>query len=180
MLLRPVEPEDKPLLEEHHKSLSPETLYLRFFGPRGPLSPGELRRFTEVDHRCREAIVALDPTGERILGVARYEALPGIPEADFAVVVRDGYPGLGLGTHLLLRLASLARDRGLRRLRAAVLAENHMMMDVMRHLGFPLEAHLYAGTYEVSLDITEEPAGPSPCPAKPPMSLVARKSAQSA
>lgn len=152
-VVRPIRPEDKTLLEEHHNSLSLETLYLRFFAPGGPLTPDELRRFTEVDHRRREALVALPPEEDRILGVARYEGLPWPEEAEFAVVVRDGYQGKGLGTHLLLHLGTLARKRGFQRLRAAVLAHNVGMMQVIRNLGLPVEAHLFGGTYEVSFDV---------------------------
>ena len=49
--MRPIEPSDKPLLQDFLERSSRESVYRRFLGPHGPFSDRELRHLTEVDHR---------------------------------------------------------------------------------------------------------------------------------
>src|ERR1041385_7307846 len=46
--VRPIERSDAETLRAFHETLSPETVYRRFFGPRPHLSDAEVTRFTTV------------------------------------------------------------------------------------------------------------------------------------
>src|SRR5262249_4516593 len=79
--------------------LSPESRRLRFLRRKDALTPAELRYFTDVDHHDHEALGALDHTGGRGVGIARYVRDSGDPHsAEIAVTVVDDWQGRGLGT----------------------------------------------------------------------------------
>src|SRR5690242_16218861 len=69
--VRPIVPQDAPLLEEFHSRLSERTIYYRFFSAKRKLSEQEVRRFTQVDYDDRVALVAM--IGGQLVGVARYD-----------------------------------------------------------------------------------------------------------
>lgn len=133
--VRPIEPSDKDAMREAFSRLSEQSRYERFLTPLDRLSPGMLRYFTEVDHHDHEALVAIDPASGRLVGVARYvrDKDPDIAEA--AITVADDWQGRGLGTLLLHCLAERAREEGVRRFTALVLARNDDMLDMLRRLG---------------------------------------------
>ena len=149
--IRPILPSDLGLLQLLHRSLSDETVRLRFFGPRRELPLRELERFVTVDYFDRLAIVAV-VDGE-LVAVGRYDRPPGSIEAEVAFVVRDDHQKRGLGTVLLRNLASAAKAVGISRLVADTLPENHPMLDVFRHAGFPEHARLEQGVVRVTLEI---------------------------
>jgi RimJ/RimL family protein N-acetyltransferase len=142
------------LLRFHHR-LSPETTYLRFFSVHPELSSGELERFTHVDHRDREAIVAT--VDEEIVGVARFDRVDGDSEAEAAFVIADVWQGEGLGTALFERLTARARELGIERFTAEVLPHNRRMLNLFHHSGLPVTARLQDGVVHVVLDLGEEP-----------------------
>ena len=71
--VRPIVPDDAPLLENFHSRLSERTIYYRFFSAKRKLSEQEVQRFTVVDYDSRVALVAL--IGGQLIGVARYDRL---------------------------------------------------------------------------------------------------------
>lgn len=129
-------PSDAEKLVRFHHTLSPETAYLRFFGFHPELSPGELYRFTHVDHWDREAMIAI-ANGE-IVAVARYDRPRASTDAEVAFIVADSWQGRGLGTLLFARLARRAREVGVERFTAETLTHNRPMLAVFRHVGLPL------------------------------------------
>ncbi|APU13815.1 MULTISPECIES: bifunctional GNAT family N-acetyltransferase/acetate--CoA ligase family protein [Actinoalloteichus] len=153
--LRPLEPEDGPLLVALHSRMSERTRYLRYFGayPRMPAS--DVRRFSTVDHDERVAFGAL--LGDDIVAVGRYDRLPGSASAEVAFVVEDDHQGRGLGSILLEHLAAAARERGLRGFEAEVLAENVQMVSVFREAGYLVRRELAEGVLhlEFTIDPTE-------------------------
>ena len=97
-------PDDAERLVRFHHDLSPESVYLRFFTCHPELDPSELYRFTHVDHRDREAIIAV-VDGE-IVAVARFDRLERPTDAKVAFVVADAWQGRGLGSLLFDRIAN--------------------------------------------------------------------------
>ena len=78
----------------------PDTVYRRFHAPLHGLPPEAVDRLVTVDHDLREAVVGL--VGGEVVGVARYDRSPDDPAtAEFAIVVEDGWQGVGLGRQLL-------------------------------------------------------------------------------
>jgi RimJ/RimL family protein N-acetyltransferase len=132
VVLRPIDRDDTLKLIDLHDHLSPESQYFRFFGPKPRLSQAEAEYLANVDFYSRFAIVAeVKENGEqRIIAVGRFDINePGLAET--AIVVRDDYQGVGLGTAILDRLREIARGRGLHAFMAEILAENARMLDLL-------------------------------------------------
>ena len=149
--VRPIRPDDASRLVAFHGQLSTRSVYLRFFTVHPTLSETEVRRFTTVDYVDRLALVAT--VEDRLIAVARYDRAPGATEAEVAFVVADDYQHHGIGSTLLDDLADAARARGVTAFRADTLAENHAMLDVFRHTGFPVSAHTEYGTVTLRFPI---------------------------
>ncbi len=126
--LRPIAPEDKPLVAAAFERLSEESRYRRFFATKNELSAAELAYLVDVDHKDHEAIIAIDPSSGEMLGVARYIRSKHDPQAaevaEVAVTVADDWQRRGLGRALLHRLTYRARREGVRRFSALVQADN--------------------------------------------------------
>ena len=133
--LRPIEPGDKELLRDGFDRLSAQSRYERFLSPLDHMSTAMLRYFTEVNHHDHEALVAIDPATGRMVGVARYVREDDPVVAEAAITVADDWQGRGLGTMLLNALAERARQEGVRRFSAYVLARNEDMIDLLFRLG---------------------------------------------
>ena len=149
--VRPIVASDADALGRFHSLLSLESTRLRYFSPHPRLSQQEVEHLTHVDHRDREALVAL--IGDAIVGVARYERLGDTTEAEVAFVVADEWHRHGLGSMLLDRLATRARSEGIERLVADTLCENHQMVNVFEQSGFPLTRTLDHGVVHVEMAI---------------------------
>jgi GNAT superfamily N-acetyltransferase len=159
--VRPIEPGDKAKLVAAYERLSDASRYRRFLSPHGQLSKSELRYLTEVDHHDHEALVAFDPvTGEGV-GVARYvRDSRRSDSAEIAVAVADEWQGRGVGTTLLHGLADRARDEGIRRLTALMLAENDAMAHLLGDLGETRVLEVGQGTVELAVDLPARGASP--------------------
>ncbi len=139
VILRPIDPGDAPRLMRLHEHLSTEAQYFRFFGPKPHLSQAEAEYLAGVDFHKRFAIVAEIPSDDdkELVGVGRFDVTePWVAEA--AVVVRDDYQHVGLGTAILDRMREIGRGAGLRAFRAEVLAENTRMLDILEANGLEI------------------------------------------
>lgn len=154
--LRPILPDDGARLAEFHRSLSPETIHLRFFSAHPALRPAEVEWFTHVDYERRLALVA-EIEGE-LVAVGRYDRSGNDPEAEVAFVVADRYQHHGIGTILLEELADAARARGINEFVAQTLAENHTMLRVFHDSGFTVRSSLDHGTVNLRFSIEPDEA----------------------
>ena len=113
IFIRPIRPEDAPLLEELFAVLSPQSVYYRFFTPIKQLPKSTLARFTQIDYDREIALVAIQHHGasERILGAARIISQHNSRNAEFAVLVGDPWHGKGIGAHLLSTCLKIAKER---------------------------------------------------------------------
>jgi acetyltransferase len=141
VVLRPIRPEDAQREQEFVSGLSPQSRYLRFMQAIRELTPAMLARFTQIDYGRDLALVAVLSEGgrERQIAVARYAADPDGVSCEFGIAVADDWAGRGLGTHLLRRLAALARERGLASMYGVILPRNVSMLALARRLGFRVE-----------------------------------------
>jgi GNAT superfamily N-acetyltransferase len=143
-----------PALVRFHETLSPETKRSRFFDAHPHLSAAEVTRFTNVDHRQREALVTLDGDGE-IVAVARFDVLDGSSRvAEVAFVVADAWQHRGVGGALFARLAARAASVGVEQLVADTLAGNRAMRSVFRHAGHPVDELVAFGVVSVTIALT--------------------------
>jgi RimJ/RimL family protein N-acetyltransferase len=154
LVIRPIEPDDKAGLIAAFERLSDESRYRRFLSPHDRLSAAELRYFTEVDHHDHEALVAIDPVAGEGVGVARYVRNgERLDSAEVAVAVADHWQGRGVGTELLHRLADRAREEGIARFTALVLADNEAMMHLLDDLGTARVVDQGQAAMELAVDL---------------------------
>jgi len=156
--LRPIVPEDEPLLHEAVAAMSERTVYFRFFSPIKRMSDALAHRLAVVDYKDRFAIVATThrPNGrERIAGVARYDRARNTDVAEVAVAVIDEFQRRGLGSVLLAELARVGRMHGIKTFSLIVLPENREMLGLLRKMGWIHQARLNGGVYEISFDLPE-------------------------
>ncbi|MDP9885120.1 acyl-CoA synthetase (NDP forming)/RimJ/RimL family protein N-acetyltransferase [Sinomonas atrocyanea] len=149
--LRPIRPEDAQALQDFHTHQSEGSIYLRFFSYKARLTPGELKRFTEVDHHDRVALVIT--MGDEIIGVGRYDRLTDPAEAEVAFNIADRHQGRGIGSILLEHLAAAARENHIRRFTAEVLPENRKMLTVFAEAGYAVARHFDDGVVSVAFEI---------------------------
>ena len=154
-LIRPIRPDDKAALARAFEHWSTASRYRRFLAPQPRLSADELQYLTEVDHHDHEALVAIDPASEELIGVARYIRSESDPHvAEVAVSVADERQGQGIGGHLAQALAARAREEGVTTFTALELAENEISLSLLRELGELRILRHEPGTVEVSVALT--------------------------
>ena len=151
--LRPIAPEDKPLIAASFERLGEESRYRRFFTSKKELSAAELDYLVDVDHRDHEAIIAVDRLSGEAVGVARYVRSNDDAEvAELAVTVIDDWQGRGLGRALLTRLTDRARQEGMRRFSAVVLGQNREALGLFNSFG-DVRREYDAGMVELVIEL---------------------------
>jgi acetyltransferase len=140
--IRPIRPEDEPLMVKFHKTLSDRSVHLRYFGLvslERRIMHERLRRVCFIDYDREIALVAdlknRDGT-HQILGVGRLIKEHGANEAEFAVLISDPWQGKGFGSELLKLLVLVGRKEGLRRITGHISPENSTMKTVSEQVGF--------------------------------------------
>lgn len=158
IFMRPIKPEDTPLLLDLFDSLTTITKYYRFFSPLKVMPQDMLIRFTQIDYRKDMALVALNKTGPegKMLAVARFISKPDQADTEFAVVVRDVWQGRGVGRVLLENLIVFARDRKIESMSGYVLSGNIHMLSLARKLGYQLSKMPGEDQYFVKIDLKSE------------------------
>jgi RimJ/RimL family protein N-acetyltransferase len=160
ILVRPIRPDDREELAAGVRRLSPKSRYRRFFTPTSELSASELSYLTEVDHHDHEALVALEPDSLHGIGVARFVRSREDPElAEVAVAVADSWQNRGVATVLLDRLTQRAREEGVHRFSAEILADNRPMLDLIDELGDVTMRNLDHGSFEIEVELPPEGIG---------------------
>jgi acetyltransferase len=158
--IRPIRPEDEPLLIRLHQALSERTVYLRYFQPlklSQRTAHERLTRICFIDYN-REMVLVVEHKNKEgqpeVIAIGRLSKLRGGGnEAELAVLVDDRYQSQGLGTELYRRLVSVARDEKLKRVVSTILTENREMRAICQRLGFRMESDLEDGTVKAALEV---------------------------
>ena len=146
VLIRPIRPEDEPLMIEFHKKLSERSVYLRYFQPlklTQRTAHERLTRICFIDYDREMALVAERKKADGspdIIAVGRLSKIHGRPEAELAALVQDELQAKGLGVELYRRLIQVARDQHLHTVHSNMLGENKEMQHLCKRLGFKLSA----------------------------------------
>lgn len=142
--IRPIRPEDEPLMVKFHKTLSDRSVHLRYFGLvslERRIMHERLRRVCFIDYD-REIALVVDLQNRdgkhQILGVGRLIKEHGTDEAEFAVLISDPWQGKGFGSELLKLLVQIGRKEALRRITGHISPENTTMKTVSEQVGFSL------------------------------------------
>ncbi len=153
--MRPIRPEDAPLFRELFESLSPQSVYMRFFSPIRHLPHDMLARFTQIDYDRQICMVAVQslPDGEKIRGVGRINPSPDPQKAEFSILVHDDWQRKRLGFLLLGRCLEIAKRHGIKTVYGYVLAENTKMLSLGERLGFTLQWMPNTNEYELTIDL---------------------------
>jgi acetyltransferase len=158
--IRPIRPEDEPLMVRFHEHLSEQTVYKRYFEQLGLSLRTTHERLTRIcfnDYDREIALVAeyRDPcSGEsQIVGVGRLSKSHTANEAEFALLVADEFQGKGLGTELLRRLVRIGSDEKLDRIVGDILLANAQMLAVSKRVGFRSRGTGENGIVSVELDL---------------------------
>jgi protein lysine acetyltransferase len=153
--IRPIEPGDGPRLRDGYGRLSSQSQYRRFLAAKPHLSDAEVHYLVDVDGDRHFALVAtLSQDPDRIVGVVRFVRLAEDPHtAEFSVVVGDALHRQGLASALLKRLMAAAQSRGIKRLRATVLADNEPAQRLVRGLSRPARHRSLGPVDEIDLEL---------------------------
>jgi acetyltransferase len=141
--IRPIRPEDEPLMVKFHETLSERSVYFRYFHTMGltqRIAHERLTRICFIDYAREIALVVRrkDPQSDaqEILAVGRLIKVHGTRDGEFAILVSDNWHHRGLGNELLKRLINIGRDEKLLRIFGDILPENRDMLRVCDKLGF--------------------------------------------
>jgi acetyltransferase len=159
--IRPIRPEDEPLMAEFHSTLSNRTVYLRYFASLSLSARTTHERLLRIcfgDYDREMVLVAgrrdAHTGAYNIIGVGRLNKLPGHGnQAEVAVLVSDPCQGQGIGLELLRRVVQVARDEKLSRVSAEMLADNLAMQAISKKLGFQLRQHSDSSALHAVLDL---------------------------
>jgi acetyltransferase len=143
-VIRPIRPEDEPLMQRFHQTLSEQTVYYRYFSQmrlEQRIAHERLIRICFIDYDREMALVVERHSSEsepEIIGVGRLSKLHFGSEAEFALVVSDRWQRHGIGRRLLNMLVQVGRDEKLDRITAVILPDNMGMQRVAKETGFQL------------------------------------------
>lgn len=157
--IRPIRPEDEPLMVQFHEPLSEQSIYMRYFRALNldqRTAHERLTRICFIDYDREMALVATrrsPESGEReIIGVGRLSKFYLGKEAEFALLISDKYQRQGLGTELLSRLLEIGRNEGVQKVMAYMLPENRGMKRIAEELGFSFTREDDLVRAEINLD----------------------------
>lgn len=160
LVLRMVRPSDKEAFVQGLSNLSERTRYQRFMAPKKGFTDAELTFLTETDGDSHLAIVAgrerpgAEPEG---VGVGRMVRLVGDPEtAEIGIVVVDAWQRRGIGRLLLERITAAAAERGIRRIRAQVMADNNQVLGLLRDYLAESQMHRDHGVLTLEFPVPEQ------------------------
>ena len=158
--IRPIRPEDEPLIVGFHGTLSERSVYMRYFawmklGQR--TAHDRLIRMCFIDYDRQIALVAEstnEHTGERqIIGVGRLVKGPGGKEGEVAFIISDAHQGQGIGREMMTLLIDFARDEQLGALTATFIRENRPMRRLLERYNFKITDDLQEDSSTARLEL---------------------------
>jgi RimJ/RimL family protein N-acetyltransferase len=159
VLIRAARADDRERLVTAFQGLDRQTIYTRYFSFRKGISETELKRLEEADFGRYMLLVATLGSGndETIIAGASCvvtDASGPVPTAELAFMVEEDYQRQGVAGQMLAAICGLARQRGIARLEADVLAENPAMLAVFRRSGLPTTTSRSVGVVHLVMDLS--------------------------
>jgi acetyltransferase len=137
--VRPIRPEDEPVLHEFLKHVTSQDLRLRFFAPMKEFTHEFIARLTQLDYARAMAFIAFDDVTNEMVGVVRIHSDSIYENGEYAILLRSDLKGRGLGWVLMQLIIEYARSEGLKMISGDVLRENTVMLEMCRSLGFEIK-----------------------------------------
>jgi acetyltransferase len=139
VFVRPIRPEDEPLIHEFLRHVTAQDLRLRFFASMKEFTHQFVARLTQLDYARAMAFVAFDETTNELVGVVRIHSDSIYETGEYAILLRSDLKGRGLGWALMQLIIEYAKSEGLKTISGDVLQENTIMLEMCRHLGFEIK-----------------------------------------
>jgi acetyltransferase len=141
--LRPIRPEDEPLVVQFHHELSEYSVrqrYFEFISLDNRVAHERLVRICFNDYDREWTIVAETTRNQKkqIVGIGRLTRTPGLAQAEYKLIIIDAYHHLGLGTQLMQQLLHIAKQEKIQIVDGYILSENTGMLKICQKLGFTL------------------------------------------
>jgi acetyltransferase len=154
--VRPIRPEDEPLMVKFHETLSERSVYLRFFHQLSLSQRVSHERLTRIcfnDYDREICLVVEHKKGKQktILGVGRLSKISGANDGEFALLVSDAWQNKGIGSRLIKLIIQVARNEKLTRLVTTMLAENRHGQHLCQEAGF--KVNLQEGKAECTAEL---------------------------
>ncbi|HPP96320.1 MAG TPA: GNAT family N-acetyltransferase, partial [Spirochaetota bacterium] len=123
---------DEDMMRRLFYKFSDESKYYRYFTHVKVMPHKNMQKYLSVDYENILSIVAVHQKGniERIVAEARYAAYPSEDAYEMAFLVDEEYQGKGIATFMANYLIKIAKERGIKKLKASVLAQNRKMLQV--------------------------------------------------
>lgn len=152
--VRAAHPDDAGLLIEAFHKLAPESIYLRFFGPKKEISPSDIQRFQHADFVSRVVLICtIQEDGREVAIASGTYVRVGEDAAEVAFIVEEDYHRLGIARRLLTHLGKIAANAGIKTFLAEVLPHNGAMLGVFARCGWPMTSHTEDGTVHITLTL---------------------------
>lgn len=156
--IRPIRPEDEPLMVKFHEKLSDRSVYLRYFGSlslKKRVAHERLIRicFGDYDRELALVVEIKGADGPEIIGVGRMNRIHGTQEAEVAIIVTDAYQNRGIGEELLRRVIRVAREEGVSAVSAEMMPDNLAMQVITKQLGFTVKMQDGFSSMRAKLDL---------------------------
>ena len=159
--LRPIRPEDEPMMVAFHKTLSERSVLQRYIQPitlDQRITHQRLTRICFIDYDREMALVAkTQEATPRIIAVGRLGRIRDTGQARFSLLVSDDWQKKGLGKLLLQRLLEIARkERDIHRVHGDMLPDNTGMIRLCKQAGFVMTQPASGGMIHAEIAV---PAG---------------------
>ena len=139
VFVRPIRPEDEPLIHEFSRHVTSQDLRLRFFSSMKEFTHQFIARLTQLDYARAMAFVAFDEATNEMVGVVRVHSDSIYETGEYAILLRSDLKGRGLGWALMQLIIEYAKSEGLKAISGDVLQENTVMLEMCRNLGFEVK-----------------------------------------
>jgi acetyltransferase len=140
VFVRPIRPQDEPLIHEFLLHETSQDLRLRFFAPMKEFSHEFIARLTQLDYARAMVFVAFDEATNEPIGVVQIHSDSIHESGEYAILLRSDLKSHGLGWTLMQLIIEYAKSEGLKRISGQVLQENAVMLNMCRELGFALKS----------------------------------------
>jgi acetyltransferase len=139
VFVRPIRPEDEPLIHDFLRHVTREDVRLRFFAAMKEFSHEFIARLTQLDYARAMAFVAFDEATHEMVGVVRIHSDSIYEAGEYAILLRSDLKGRGLGWGLMQLIIEYAKSEGLKQISGNVLQDNIAMLNMCRELGFEIK-----------------------------------------
>lgn len=155
--IRPAKVVDERRIQEHFYSLDKNDVVSRFFHEKERFVADEMESVSQVDYIKNLTLIAT--VGEfgfsKVVGVAEYQLDENPNIAEIALSVSKSFQGMGLGTHLIKKLAEAAIENDIAGFMAYTSPKNEGMIRLFKSLPYRVQTTLKEGTVVLSCRFDE-------------------------